>query len=634
MSGLLTIGMACANDWQGLWSTLKDIRNHNNFMGEIVVVNNAPTTNEGKSVEAISRNFRAKHIAFDKEHGTSSPRNEVFAQATNEWVLCMDSHVEVQAIPALITKLKSGEVSGTDLFTGPIIMNWREGFATHFRDEWGEDHMWGKWGLAWAHHTNRSEIFDVAELPGGKAGYFTVTMNPKPIESVGGMKIPLCDYAGHQKYLQEAGFLPVGALQDDPPVEIPAQGLGLFLSRRDSWLGFHPLARGFGGEEHTIHEYYRDHGRKVICLPWLKWDHRFAADKTNPGYRLQNWDRARNYALSVGRLKRKDELMPRARVAMIAAIGLDEWNKIEANPAAEQVAACGTCGGGTKKESVAPFGEFNTSDMLSWVKNQKRDFDQQVDNVLASLSGCETVTNIVKRREWDVAACYSGAKVTSYNREVSKEIRERLLSLYGDKFVPQSAAWPAKIQDTDALILDTAPTGDRIFGDLETFAKQVKKRILIHATHIHGESGEGPAGTSGLLIGLRGWLKLNPEWKVVLHSTVQFGLTVISRDPADVKPLPGIVQQGINYANAMAAHLKNGLKIASEEVISLRLETCSLCPIRNNENCSACGCNLASKSSLDSSECPLGYWAASETAGKPIVPPASIAILPSVSSVS
>ena len=46
--------MACANDWQGLWSTLLFLRDVNRFGGEIIVVDKAPTTPDGKSVRSIA----------------------------------------------------------------------------------------------------------------------------------------------------------------------------------------------------------------------------------------------------------------------------------------------------------------------------------------------------------------------------------------------------------------------------------------------------------------------------------------------------------------------------------------------------------------------------------------------------
>ena len=59
------------------------------------------------------------------------------------------------------------------------------------------------------------------------------------------------------------------------PYEIPMHGLGLFSGRVDAWQGFHPLFKGFGGEEGYIHEKYRKAGHKTLLLPFLRWLHRF-----------------------------------------------------------------------------------------------------------------------------------------------------------------------------------------------------------------------------------------------------------------------------------------------------------------------------------------------------------------------
>lgn len=76
------------------------------------------------------------------------------------------------------------------------------------------------------------------------------------------------------------------------PFEIWGHGLGLFGCKKEFWPGFNPEFRGFGGEEGYIHEKFRQAGRQVLCLPWMKWMHKF-----NHGvrYPLDVKDRIRNY---------------------------------------------------------------------------------------------------------------------------------------------------------------------------------------------------------------------------------------------------------------------------------------------------------------------------------------------------
>jgi hypothetical protein len=74
------------------------------------------------------------------------------------------------------------------------------------------------------------------------------------------------------------------------------QGLGIFACHRDAWLGFNPRFIGFGGEEGYIHEKFRRAGSRTLCLPFLRWSHRFQRP-LGPPYR-NVWDeRVRNYLI-------------------------------------------------------------------------------------------------------------------------------------------------------------------------------------------------------------------------------------------------------------------------------------------------------------------------------------------------
>lgn len=78
------------------------------------------------------------------------------------------------------------------------------------------------------------------------------------------------------------------------PFEIWGSGMGCFLAKKNTWLGFPSRYRGFGSEEGVIHEKYRKAGRKVLCLPSLIWVHLF--DK-KISYPLHLIDRVINYIL-------------------------------------------------------------------------------------------------------------------------------------------------------------------------------------------------------------------------------------------------------------------------------------------------------------------------------------------------
>jgi hypothetical protein len=72
--------------------------------------------------------------------------------------------------------------------------------------------------------------------------------------------------------------------------------MGVFACRKDAWLGFNPRFRGFGGEEVYIHEKFRQAGRKAMCLPFLRWVHRFGRPDGIP-YKPVWEDRIFNYLM-------------------------------------------------------------------------------------------------------------------------------------------------------------------------------------------------------------------------------------------------------------------------------------------------------------------------------------------------
>jgi hypothetical protein len=86
-----------------------------------------------------------------------------------------------------------------------------------------------------------------------------------------------------------------------PPFEIGMHGLGVFACRRTAWPGFNPRLKGFGSEEGYIQEKFRRAGGRTLCLPFLRWVHRFARPM---GVRYRNdWeDRIRNYMIVANEL--------------------------------------------------------------------------------------------------------------------------------------------------------------------------------------------------------------------------------------------------------------------------------------------------------------------------------------------
>lgn len=216
----LTIGMATHDDYDGLYFTIQSIRMyHQEVLDDIefVIIDNNPASNHGKAIRDFTDWIKEpfQYLPFIKYNSTTI-KNKVFELADTPYVLCMDSHVLLQqgSLKKLIDFYDSG-LDGGNLLQGPILYDNFKNCSTHFDFTW-RGHMWGTW--------QQDER---------------------------------------------------GLDDNNDPFEIPSQGMGLFSCRKDSWLGFNKEFRGFGGEEGYIHKKYTKNGKRTLCLPFLKWLHRF-----------------------------------------------------------------------------------------------------------------------------------------------------------------------------------------------------------------------------------------------------------------------------------------------------------------------------------------------------------------------
>lgn len=236
----LTIGMATYDDYDGVYFTLQAIRlYHGEVLNDVefVVIDNNPN---GPCAQALKElggwisNYR--YIARSATSGTAV-RDCVFQEAHGQFVLCIDCHILIAdgALKRLLDYFEA-HPDTTDLLQGPMIYDDLLSYSTHFEPQW-RDGMYGVWGTD-----------------------------------------------------------PRGADPDQLPFEIPMQGLGLFACRRSAWPGFNPACRGFGGEEGYIHEKFRQRGNKTLCLPFLRWMHRFGRPR-GVGYPVRWEDRVRNYLI-------------------------------------------------------------------------------------------------------------------------------------------------------------------------------------------------------------------------------------------------------------------------------------------------------------------------------------------------
>ncbi len=242
----LTIGMTTHSDFDGCYFTINAIRlYHPEILDDVefLVVDNDPAGPCAKPLKALENwipNYR--YVPYRSRQGTAV-RDLVFREAMGEFVLCIDCHVlfPAGALARLLDYLRQRPDSN-DLLQGPLVSDALEPLSTHFEPLWSQG-MYGQWGMD-----------------------------------------------DHGKDI------------DSPPFEIGMQGLGVFACRRAAWPGFNPRLAGFGGEEGYLHEKIRRAGGRNLCLPSLRWMHRFERPMGVP-YR-SNWgDRIRNYLLIYDELR-------------------------------------------------------------------------------------------------------------------------------------------------------------------------------------------------------------------------------------------------------------------------------------------------------------------------------------------
>jgi hypothetical protein len=234
----LTIGMATYDDYDGVYFSLQALRLYHPEIvdqAEFIVVDNHPDGACATALKALENDIPNYRYVPEQERKGTFAKGRVFDEAAGDFVLCMDSHVFL--VPEALTKLLgyfAGNPGSRDLLQGPLLYDNLAKVSTHFRPEWSGG-MFGVW-----------DNNGLADDPEG------------------------------------------------PPFEIPMQGMGLFACRRDAWPGFNPSFRGFGGEEWYIHEKIRRNGGRVLCMPFLRWVHRFKRPQGIP-YRNTFEDRIWNY---------------------------------------------------------------------------------------------------------------------------------------------------------------------------------------------------------------------------------------------------------------------------------------------------------------------------------------------------
>jgi hypothetical protein len=536
----LTLGMACYNDFHGVYFTVQSALMHSaRKPDEIIIVDNNPSSPHGHAIQGMAgwNSGIVKYIPWTEHNGTAGPRNHIFSVATGDVVCVIDPHVllDTYALESL------EQIQDDDLYHGPMIYDNLDIGATHMEDVW-RDEMWGIWSV-------------------------------------------------DMRYMQGRKF------------EIPAHGLGLFACRRESWLGFNKEFRGFGGEEWYIHEKYRKAGRRVWCIPQLRWLHRFGRPDGVP-YPLTRYNKVRNYIIGHQELGLP---LDRVYAHFVTERGLPitEW---EAALRHDEAPTVGGCNCPTKTETA----NMTLDARYDYALRNPSDINEHVDALKVLAEQCDTVVEFGVRNAVSSVALVASkaAHIFSFDLVGSASAKElEGLSNGRYKFSIGNSLTVDPIA-CDLLFIDTKHTADQLYGELVRHAPFCKRWIALHDTVTFGEIGED--GGPGLLPGLRRWLAENKNWSVIAHHTHNNGFMILSCDSRDKPDLPSIWQQAKNFSRAVAEHVADGLKTVDADRYRIRLETCATCPARRDDRCSECGCFIAEKAKWRSSFCPLGQWSAQE----------------------
>ncbi|ODA28082.1 glycosyltransferase [Planctopirus hydrillae] len=281
MKPILTIGIPTCDDQRALWFTLIDLQRTRRDLGltdqvEILVISqSAKETHIKAEREHVAEIQNARYLHLPEPQGAGPAKQAVFDHATGNAVCCIDSHVILDTgvlarLVAFAATIDDGLYFGPNLRRRLINADGKPAIVgTHYLPRYGGNGNWGDW----ATHPSAD--------------------NPHAA-----------------------------------PFEINSCGTGCFVAKRETFLGFHAGVRGHGGIEPYIPQKYRQAGRSVKCLPWLRWIHLYGYSDGSP-YKGFAWSvKARNDLLGFAELGYPSFQMIQSNYTAPGRLSLDRFTEI------------------------------------------------------------------------------------------------------------------------------------------------------------------------------------------------------------------------------------------------------------------------------------------------------------------
>ncbi len=515
---VLTIGMPTCYDYTGAFMSVMALKMYHDLDNgdlEIIIVDNTPDAAyrqklreqiyhkpnpEKKRDYKVSENV--KYFEFTEQKGPAETKNMVFEKATGEYVMCIDSHVLLQreSVQELISFLKNLKGEDRDHFyTGPLRHS-NGMLTTHWDIRW-RGQMLGTWGTD------------------------------------------------------------TDLLKDDTPKDIPANGCGLILCRKDSWLGFNKNFNGFGGEEVYIHEKYRKAGRRVLTIPKLIWWHRFGNPDTRH-YNISLYSKIRNYV--IGNLELGLELT--GIYDHFVSLEWKEHDSLIQHLVEEHSLDERSLEKLTQQELEAKHSQQKiTQKQWEWLVSNPIDnvekLDEPKENIFRGIRESKDISDIsdhfnifrqfaensesyaeISRRPHSLLpAAAADIPVVSYLYNAAPldvVLTESFDNVTVDS-VPSFESGLSKIVESkakyDMVFVKLPHEADAGLAILNELSKASNKFIAIHDTRFNMKKNLGSA--------LKEFIDTT-EWNVAYHSNAQFGFTVLTNKPVEKEILAWVPQEG------------------------------------------------------------------------------------------